>query len=64
MGGFWGGVVGFKTGGQFDTPPLSSLLKAIIGFLKGLRADFKGLGRAWGGFREGLGVFWWGLGGL
>ena len=59
-----GGFVGFKTGGQFDTPPLLGLLKAIIGFLKGLRADFGGLGRVWGGFREGSGVFWWGLGGV
>ena len=59
-----GGVVGLKTGGQFDTPPLLGLLKAIIGFLKGLRADFGGLGRVWGGFGEGSGVFWWGFGGV
>ena len=57
-----GGVVGFKTGGQFDTPPLSGLLKAIMSFLTGLKPDFGALGRVWGGFREGSGVFWWGLG--
>ena len=50
-GTFWR-VVGFKTGGQFDTPPLSGILKAIISFLTGLRPDFGALGRVWGGFRE------------
>ena len=57
-----GGVVGLKTGGQFDTPPLSGLLKAIIVFLKGLRADFGSLDRVWGGFRRVWGKVWTGFG--